>query len=170
MADETPPSTEAPDTSTPEVPQETVALDEAPAPPAPEPQAAPEPVAAPTPEPPTPREPDALQPFIDKAHATIQNEVEAEELNKFLRAHIKTFREAWETWSDSAKDTYAHMMTAQLLHRKAAAKQIALGNPFTLPDPSAQGDLMASLQRSQVKPDKRYPAIDLPPKLRSLIF
>jgi len=174
MADETPTPTEALNAAPPEVPEEVVApaaaLAEPPAQPVSEPPAAPEPVAAQATEPQTPREPDALQPFIDKAHATIENEVEADELNKFLRAHIKTFREAWETWSDSAKDTYVHMMTTQLLHRKAAAKQIAIGNLFKLPEPSAQANFMASLERSQVKSDKRYPAIDLPPKLRNLIF
>ena len=128
------------------------------------------PLAATPSGPETPKEPDALQPFIDKAHATVQDEVDAKELNKFLRAHIKTFREEWESWSDSAKDTYTHMMTAQLLQRKAAAIQIGLGNVFKLPDPSAQTELMQSIQNSQVKATKRYPAIDLPPKLRGITF
>ena len=180
MAEETSEATPDATSSTPEVPEGVVAPVEA----APEPTTppaatqAPEtavpvtavPVTAPPSEPETPKEPDALQPFIDKAHATVQDEVDAKELNKFLRAHIKTFREEWESWSDSAKDTYTHMMTAQLLQRKAAAIQIGLGNVFKLPDPSAQTELMQSIQHSQVKATKRYPAIDLPPKLRGITF
>ena len=116
-----------------------------------------------------PKTPDAIQPFIDTAYEATQHQVESTELDKFLRAHIKTFREEWETWSDSAKDAYIHMMVSQLLQRKAAATQIGLGYEFKLPDPSAQTDLMLSLQRTQVKPAKRYPAIDMPPKLRNVI-
>lgn len=116
-----------------------------------------------------PKTPDAMQPFIDTAYETSQHQVESAELDKFLRAHIKTFREDWENWSNSAKSAYTHMMTAQLLQRKAAAIQIGLGHVFKLPDPSAQTNLLASLQRTQTKPSKRYPAIDLPPKLRSPI-
>jgi hypothetical protein len=118
----------------------------------------------------TPVEPDAIQPFIDKAHDTIQGEVDIDELGRFLRAHIKTFREEWESLSDGAKDTYMHMMTAQLLQRKAAAIQIGLGHAFKLPKPSAQSDLLKSLQDTQVKSHKRYPAIDIPPRLRRLTF
>jgi hypothetical protein len=121
------------------------------------------------PVPSAPEAPDAIQPFIDKAHETIQHEVESAELGKFLRAHIKTFREEWETWSDSAKDAYIHMMVSQLLQRKAAATHIGMGHEFKLPDPSAYTELMLSLQRTQVKPAKRYPAIDMPPKLRNVI-
>jgi hypothetical protein len=177
MAEETSEATPDATSSTPEVPEGVVApVEAAPASePTPPPAAtqAPEtaaPAAAPPAEPETPKEPDALQPFIDKAHATVQDEVDAKELNKFLRAHIKTFREEWESWSDSAKDTYTHMMTAQLLQRKAAAIQIGLGNVFKLPDPSAQTELMQSIQHSQIKATKRYPAIDLPPKLRGITF
>ncbi len=70
--------------------------------------------AAPS-EPEPPKEPDAIQPFIDKACETIQHEVDDAELDKFLRAHIKTFREEWDAMSDTAKDAYLHMMTSQLL-------------------------------------------------------
>jgi hypothetical protein len=140
-------------------------ITEAPQDPAPSAPEAPEKASAPA----EIQAPDAIQPFIDKAYETIQHEVESAELGKFLRAHIKTFREEWETWSDSAKDAYIHMMVSQLLQRKAAATQIGLGHEFKLPDPSAQTDLMLSLQRTQVKPAKRYPAIDMPPKLRNVI-
>ncbi len=172
MAEETPETTDNQTSSTPEVPEAVVAPVEASPQPEPPPAAATatEPEEEKASEPDAPKEPDALQPFIDKAQATIQDEVDAKELNKFLRAHIKTFREEWESWSDQAKDTYTHMMTAQLLQRKAAAIQIGLGHEFKLPDPSAQTELMASIQRTQAKTRKRYPAIDIPPKLRGIIF
>ena len=172
MAEETSEATPDATSSTPEVPEAVVAPVEASPQPEPPPAAATatEPEEEKASEPDAPKEPDALQPFIDKAQATIQDEVDAKELNKFLRAHIKTFREEWESWSDQAKDTYTHMMTAQLLQRKAAAIQIGLGNVFKLPDPSAQTELMQSIQHSQVKATKRYPAIDLPPKLRGITF
>ena len=111
-------------------------------------------------------QPDAIQPFIDKAHETIQHEVDAKELGKFLRAHIKTFREEWETWSDSAKDAYVHLMTSQLVQRKAAATQIGIGNEFKLPIPSAQTQLFESIKQSQVKPQKHQPVLLMPPNLR----
>jgi hypothetical protein len=111
-------------------------------------------------------EPDALQPFIDKAGETIQHEVESEELNKFLRAHIKTFREEWDTWEDSARDAYVHMMTSQLLQRKAAKTRIMNYEAFKLPVPSAQTKLFESIKQSQVKPQKRRPVLLLPPNLR----
>ena len=112
------------------------------------------------------QEPDALQPFIVKAGETIQHEVESEELNKFLRAHIKTFREEWDTWEDSARDAYVHMMTSQLVQRKAAKTRIMNYEAFKLPVPSAQAKLFESIKQSQVKPQKRRPVLLLPPNLR----
>jgi hypothetical protein len=113
-----------------------------------------------------PKEPDAIQPFIDKAFETIQHEVDNEELGKFLRAHIKTFREEWDALSDTAKDAYVHMMTSQLVQRKAAATRIKIYDVFKLPVPSAQTTLFESIKQSQVKPKKRQPVLLLPPNLR----
>ena len=58
--------------------------------------------------------PDSIQPYIDKAKETIQPELEGDELDKFLRAHIKTFRDEWEELSDLARISYVHLMTSQL--------------------------------------------------------
>lgn len=113
-----------------------------------------------------PKEPDAIQPFIDKAFETIQHEVDNEELGKFLRAHIKTFREEWDALSDTAKDAYVHMMTSQLVQRKAAATRIKIYDVFKLPVPSAQTTLFESIKQSQVRPKKRRPVLLLPPNLR----
>jgi hypothetical protein len=119
-----------------------------------------------TSEPEVPQEPDAIQPFIDKAFETIQHEVDNEELGKFLRAHIKTFREEWDALSDTAKDAYVHMMTSQLVQRKAAATRIKIYDVFKLPVPSAQTKLFESIKQSQVKPKKRQPVLLMPPNLR----
>jgi len=112
------------------------------------------------------QEPDAIQPFIDKAFETIQHEVEDEELGKFLRAHIKKFREEWDDLSDNAKDAYVYMMTSQLLQRKGAATRIKNYEEYTLPVPSAQTTLFESIKQSQIKPKKRQPVLLMPPNLR----
>jgi hypothetical protein len=112
------------------------------------------------------QEPDAIQPFIDKAFETIQHEVGNEELGKFLRTHIKTFREEWDGLSDTAKDAYVHMMTSQMVQRKAAATRIKIYDVFKLPVPSAQTTLFESLKQSQIKPKKRQPVLLMPPNLR----
>jgi hypothetical protein len=131
------------------------------------PEASPTQDASATPsEPETPQEPDAIQPFVDKAFETIQHEVDNEALGKFLRAHIKTFREEWDALSDTAKDAYVHMMTSQLVQRKAAATRIKIYDVFKLPVPSAQTKLFESIKQSQVKPKKRQPVLLMPPNLR----
>jgi hypothetical protein len=132
-----------------------------------EPPAAPVEVEAPPPpEAAAPKEPDDIQPFVDRAFETIQHEVEHKELDTFLRAHIKTFREEWDIWPDSAKDAYMHMMTSQLLQRKAANTRIMNYEEFKLPVPSAQTKLFESIKQSQVKPKKCMPVLLLPPNLR----
>ncbi len=113
-----------------------------------------------------PKEPDDIQPFINKACETIQHEVDDTELDKFLRAHIKTFREEWDAMSDTAKDAYLHMMTSQLLHRKASTTRIMLYEELKLPVPSAQAKLFESLKQSQIKPKKCIPVLLMPPNLR----
>ncbi len=112
------------------------------------------------------KEPDEIDPFIAKAKDNIQETLEGPELNEFLRAHIKPIREQWDTWSENAKAAYVHMLTAQLLQRKAAATQIGIGNEFKLPKPSANTKLMESLKQSQVKPPRYRPALTMPPNLR----
>jgi hypothetical protein len=109
-----------------------------------------------------------MQPYIDKAKETVQPELAGDELDKFLRAHIKTFRDEWEELSEHARIAYVHMMTSQLLQRKAAAIQIGIGNEFKLPDPSDQTRMFASIEESQVKPSKRMPALLLPPNLQPI--
>jgi hypothetical protein len=113
-----------------------------------------------------PKEPDAIQPFIDKVFETIQHEVDIEELGKFLRAHIKPFREEWDTWRAEAKDAYLHMMASQLVQRKAAKTRIMIYEEFKLPVPSAQTKLFESIKQSQVKPKRCIPVLLLPPNLR----
>jgi flagellar biosynthesis GTPase FlhF len=110
--------------------------------------------------------PDDIDPFIAKVCETIQHEVEDEELDKFLRAHIKPFREEWDTWRAEAKDAYLHMMASQLVQRKAAKTRIMIYEEFKLPVPSAQTKLFESIKQSQVKPKRCIPVLLLPPNLR----
>jgi hypothetical protein len=110
--------------------------------------------------------PDDIDPFITKVCETIQHEVDDAELDKFLRTHIKTFREEWDTWRDEAKDAYLHMMASQLVQRKAAKTRIMMYEKFKLPVPSAQTKLFESIQQSQVKPKRCIPVLLLPPNLR----
>ena len=110
--------------------------------------------------------PDDIDPFIAKACETIQHEVDDAELDKFLRSHIKTFREEWDAMSDTAKDAYLHMMTSQLLQRKASTTRIMLYEELKLPVPSAQTKLFESLKQSQIKPKKCIPVLLMPPNLR----
>jgi hypothetical protein len=166
MAEETTPEIQDPTSALevpagPATPSEALAVNEVQAAPT---QAA---VIEPAPsEPQAPQEPDAIQPFIDKAFETIQHEVETLELGKFLRAHIKTFREEWDALSDTAKHAYVYMMTSQLVLRKAAATRIKIYQEFKLPEPSAQTTLFESIKQSQVKPKKRQPVLLMPPNLR----
>lgn len=113
-----------------------------------------------------PQEPDDIQPFIAKVCETIQHEVEDEEVDKFLRAHIKPLREEWDTWRAEAKDAYLHMMASQLVQRKAAKTRIMIYEEFKLPVPSAQTKLFESIKQSQVKPKRCIPVLLLPPNLR----
>jgi hypothetical protein len=112
------------------------------------------------------KEPDDIDAFIAKVCETIQHEVEDQELDKFLRAHIKPFREEWDTWRAEAKDAYLHMMASQLVQRKAAKTRIMMYEEFKLPVPSAQTKLFESIQQSQVKPKRCIPVLLLPPNLR----
>lgn len=110
--------------------------------------------------------PDDIDPFIAKACETIQHEVDDAELDKFLRAHIKTFHEEWDVMSATAKDAYLHMMTSQLLQRKAATTRIMLYEEYELPVPSAQTKLFESLKQSQIRPKRCIPVLLMPPNLR----
>ena len=94
---------------------------------------------------------DAVQPYVDNAKETIKSILEEPAMDAFLREHIQKIPE-WDSWSDAARQAYAHMMTAQLLQRKAAATQIGIGHPFKLPDYSAIKNLGLLLQRKPLPP------------------
>jgi hypothetical protein len=111
---------------------------------------------------------DAVQPYVDNAKETIKSILEEPAMDAFLREHIQKIPE-WDSWSDAARQAYAHMMTAQLLQRKAAATQIGIGHPFKLPDYSAIKNLGLLLQRKPLPPPpkkkrkkKAAPAADAP--------
>lgn len=168
MAEETTQATEDPETGALDAPTEVASAVSDNTAPAPTTEAAPPTsTAAQTPvETQSAQEPDAIQPLIDKAFETIEHGFDNAELGKFLRAHIKTFHEEFDALSPNAKDAYVHMMTSQLLQRKAAATQIGIGNEFKLPVPSAQTQLFESIKQSQVRPQKRQPVLLMPPNLR----
>ena len=94
---------------------------------------------------------DAIQPYVDKAKQTIHEILEEPAMDEFLREHIKKIPE-WDTWSEAARQAYAHMMTSQMLQRKAAATQIGMGQAFRLPDYSAIKNLGLLLQRKPLPP------------------
>ena len=171
MAEETTPTAEDPTASAPDVeqpsasPKEAQAAENVPLPA--EQAAAPMPASdAQASTSLSPEGQDAIQPYIDKVKENIKLTLEEPDIGTFLRAHIKTLREEWDGWSDSAKYAYTHMMTAQLLQRKAAATEIAMGNKFKLPSPSAQTRLMESIKRAVTKPPKSRPALSVPVRLR----
>ena len=86
-----------------------------------------------------------------------------EEIRKLLvdgQAH------RWDAMSETAKDAYLHMMTSQLLQRKASTTRIMLYEELKLPVPSAQTKLFESLKQSQIKPKKCIPVLLMPPNLR----
>ena len=94
---------------------------------------------------------DAIQPYVDNAKETIKPILEEPEMDDFLRAHIQKIPE-WNEWSEAARQAYAHMMTSQMLQRKAAATQISIGHAFRLPDYSAIKNLGLLLQRKPLPP------------------
>lgn len=94
---------------------------------------------------------DVIQPYVDNAKETIKPILEEPTMDAFLRDHIKKIPE-WNDWSEAARQAYAHMMTSQLLQRKATATQIGLGHPFKLPDYSAIKNLGLLLQRKPLPP------------------
>ena len=89
---------------------------------------------------------DEIQPYVDNAKETIRSILEEPDMDAFLREHIQKIPE-WHEWSEPARQAYAHMMTSQMLQRKAAATQISIGHPFKLPAYSAIKNLGLLLQR-----------------------
>ena len=94
---------------------------------------------------------DDIQPFVDNAKETIKPILEEPEMDAFLRGHIEKIPE-WHDWSDAARQAYTHMMTSQMLQRKAAATQISIGHAFKLPDYSAIKNLGLLLRRQPLPP------------------
>jgi hypothetical protein len=94
---------------------------------------------------------DEIQPYVDNAKETIKPILEEPEMDAFLREHIQKIPE-WNEWSEAARQAYAHMMTSQMLQRKAMTTQITIGHPFKLPDYSAIKNLGLLLRRQPLPP------------------
>ena len=94
---------------------------------------------------------DEIQPYVDNAKETIKPILEEPEMDAFLREHIQKIPE-WNDWSEAARQAYAHMMTSQMLQRKAMTTQITIGHPFKLPDYSAIKNLGLLLRRQPLPP------------------
>ena len=105
---------------------------------------------------------DAVQPYVDNAKETIKSILEEPEMDLFLRERIEKIPD-WASWSEPARQAYTHMMTAQLLQRKAAATQIGIGHPFKLPDYSAIRNLGLLLQRKPLPPPPKKKRKKKPP-------
>lgn len=89
---ESPPETESPDSAAP--------------------SAAPTPAAA--------ELPQELQACIGKIRETIGAALSEEELLTVLKKNLRPLRD-WPRWSEPAREAYAHLLVAQVIHAKAVS-------------------------------------------------
>ena len=86
-------------------------------------------IEAGTPEPKPVKIPEALKDCVDKIHETIQNDLDDRELVKVLKKHVRQLKE-WPKWSEHARNAYAHLIAAEIIHSKAASICIENGIEF----------------------------------------
>ena len=77
--------------------------------------------------------PEVLQDCVAKIRETIQNDLDDRELVKALKKHVRQLKN-WNEWSDHARNAYAHLLAAEIIHSKAAA--ICIDNGLNLDDAS----------------------------------
>lgn len=146
-----------PSSAAPEVPSaepvtaaEPVAAGSAPATSATNPQAAATPDAAaaevPPAEPQPVEIPAALQACVAKIHETIQNDLDDRELVKVLKKHTRKLKE-WDQWSEHARNAYAHLIAAEIIHSKAASICIDNGIEFEDKGRSEYEHLLRAVQK-----------------------
>ena len=146
MADTPEESTQAPATEAPapEAPAPEAAVSEAPAP---EAAASEAPAAeAHTPEPKPLKIPEALQACVDKIHETIQNDLDDRELVKVLKKHVRQLQD-WPKWSEHARNAYAHLIAAEIIHSKAASICIENGIEFENKGRAESEHLLRAVQK-----------------------
>lgn len=90
--------------------------------------------------------PQALQACVDKIHETIQNDLDDRELVKVLKKHVRKLKE-WDTWSEHARNAYAHLIAAEIIHGKAASICIENGIEFEKNGRSEYEHLLHAVQK-----------------------
>lgn len=140
----------------PDAPAQTAAAELAPTPPT-EPPAATSPEAPAAPSEAAPVEaaaveekpveiPAALQACVAKIHETIQNDLDDRELVKVLKKHVRKLKE-WDQWSEHARNAYAHLIAAEIIHSKAASICIDNGIEFENKGRSEYEHLLRAVQK-----------------------
>ena len=114
--------------------------------PAPASQPTPPPEPAPTPEAKPVEIPKALQACVAKIHETIQNDLDDRELVKVLKKHVRQLKE-WDQWSEHARNAYAHLIAAEIIHSKAASICIDNGIEFEDKGRSEYEHLLRAVQK-----------------------
>ena len=90
--------------------------------------------------------PQALQGCVAKIHETIQNDLDDRELVKVLKKHVRKLKE-WDQWSEHARNAYAHLIAAEIIHSKAADICIENGIEFEKTGRSEYEHLLRAVQK-----------------------
>ena len=90
--------------------------------------------------------PPALQACVAKIHETIQNDLDDRELVKVLKKHVRKLKE-WDQWSEHARNAYAHLIAAEIIHSKAASICIDNGIEFENQGRSEYEHLLRAVQK-----------------------
>lgn len=59
--------------------------------------------------------PDDLQQIIEQIKSNIQNSLDDQQMDAFIRKQVKKVKD-WDTWSASAKLAYANILTTEILY------------------------------------------------------
>ena len=105
--------------------------------------------SAPAPSAPEPKPvviPEALRGCVDKIHETIHNDLDDRELVKVLKKHVRQLKE-WDQWSEHARNAYAHLIAAEIIHSKAASICIDNGIEFERTGKAEYEHLLRAVQK-----------------------
>ena len=90
--------------------------------------------------------PQALRGCVDKIHETIHNDLDDRELVKVLKKHVRQLKE-WDQWSEHARNAYAHLIAAEIIHSKAASICIDNGIEFERTGKAEYEHLLRAVQK-----------------------
>jgi hypothetical protein len=90
--------------------------------------------------------PEALRGCVDKIHETLQNDLDDRELVKVLKKHVRQLKE-WDQWSEHARNAYAHLIAAEIIHGKAASICIDNGIEFEKNGKAEYEHLLRAVQK-----------------------